>query len=97
MLNKDAFELTFWVTYVRPTYQKAHHLYENNCELAFKFSGYGHTKWGAWANFCNTAEAGGVDDESESDFNEVNNSHDEVIQLDVLPEEVLHDDEEDID
>ena len=59
MLNKDAFESTFQVTYVRPTYQKAHCLYEDNCELASKFSGYGRTKQGAWANFHNTAEAGG--------------------------------------
>ena len=97
MLNKDAFESTFQVTYVRPTYQKAHCLYEDNRELASKFPGYGCTKQGAWANFHNTAEAGGVDDKSESDFNEVDNSHNEVIQLDVLPEEFLHNDEEDID
>ena len=97
MLNKDAFESTFRVTYVRPTYQKARRLYEDNRELASKFSGYGRTKRGAWANFRNAAEAGGVDDESESDFNEVDNSHNEVIQLDVLPEEFLHNDEEDID
>ena len=96
MLNKDTFESTSQVTYVRPTYQKAHCLYEDNHELASKFSGYGCTKQGAWANFHNAAEAGRVDDESESDFNEINNSHDEVIQLDILPEEFLHDDEEDI-
>lgn len=96
MLNKDTFESTSQVTYVRPTYQKACCLYEDNHELASKFSGYGCTKQGAWANFHNAAEAGRVDDESESDFNEINNSHDEVIQLDILPEEFLHDDEEDI-
>lgn len=79
---------------MRPTYQKAHCLYDH--ELASKFSGYGCTKQGAWANFHNAAEAERVDDESESDFNEINNSHDEVIQLDILPEEFLHDDEEDI-
>ena len=69
VMQRDAFESVFGVTYMQTTYQKTRQIYDDNPNLAAKMSSYGHTKRGTWAKFCEAVELRhATDASSESDL-----------------------------
>lgn len=101
VMQQDAFESVFGVTYMRTTYQKTRWIYDDNPDLAAKMSSYGHTKRSTWVKFCKVVESRHATDassENKSDLDmnskKSDEEEDEASQLEVALDPHANFDEE---